>query len=94
MKAQAVVRLRFPSEELMSTVLKALEPETRSMPTARSRVQMEGKNNELTLKFEAKDTSALRAIINSYLGQTSMVIDILKLIEKSPGYFVEPEEKS
>jgi KEOPS complex subunit Pcc1 len=82
MNAKALVRLRFPSEEFLSVVLKTLGPEIKSMPTTRSRVQMEGKDNELTLKFEAKDTSALRAIINSYLRQTRMVIETIELIEK------------
>lgn len=82
MKAQALIRLKFPSKELLSIVLRALEPETKSMQTARSRVQMKGRNNELTLKFEANDTSALRAAINSYLRLTAVVIDTLGLIEK------------
>ena len=82
MKAQALVRLKFPSEELLSIVLGSLEPETRSMQTPRSRIQMKGRNNELTIKFEANDTSALRAAMNSHLRLTGAVIDTLALIEK------------
>ena len=81
MKAQAVVRLRFPSEELLSIVLRALEPEAKSMPTPRSRVQIAGRSNELTLKFEAKDTSALRAAINSYLHWILLTRDVIESLE-------------
>lgn len=81
MKAQAIVRLRFPSEEILSTVLRALEPETKNMPTSRSRVQMEGTSNELTLKFEARDTSALRAAINSYLHWIALIDETCSVLQ-------------
>jgi len=78
MKAQAVIHLNFSSEKQLKVVLEALKPETRSPPTRRSKVQMKGEGNSLTLSFKASDTSALRATINSYLRQTSLVVDILK----------------
>ncbi len=82
MKAQAVIRLNFSSEKQLKVVLEALKPETRSPSTRRSKVQMKGEGNILTVNFKARDTSALRAAINSYLRQTSMLIDLLKLIEE------------
>ena len=81
MKAQAVIRLNFSSEKQLKVVLEALKPETISPSTRRSKVQMKGEGNSLTLNFKARDTSALRATINSYLRQTSMLIDVLRLIE-------------
>jgi len=78
MKAQAIIRLNFSSEKQLKVVLEALKPETRSPPTRRSKVQMKREGNSLTLSFKASDTSALRAAINSYLRQTSLVVDILK----------------
>ena len=83
MKAQAIIRLNFSSEKQLKILLEALKPETKTQPTHRSKVQMKSEGNSLTLKFEAKDTSALRAAINSYLRQTSMLIEIIGLIEKS-----------
>jgi len=83
MKAKAIIRLNFSSEKQLKILLEALKPETKTPPTRRSKVQMKGEGNSLTLKFEAKDTSAIRAAINSYLRQTSMLIEIIGLIEKS-----------
>jgi len=81
MKAQAIIRLNFSSEKQLKVVLEALKPETKPPATRRSKVQMRGEGNSLTLNFKARDTSALRAAINSYLRQTSMAINVLKLIE-------------
>ena len=69
MKANATIRLRFPTIHQLSAVFKAMEPETRSPVTSRSKVTVIKEDEALTLKlvFEAKDTSALRAAVNSYL---------------------------
>ncbi|KPV64306.1 MAG: Transcription factor Pcc1 [Candidatus Bathyarchaeota archaeon BA2] len=83
MKAQAVIRLNFSSKKQLKVVLEALKPETRTAQTRRSKVHVKGEGSKLTLSFEATDTSALRAAINSYLRQTSMVIDVLRLIDVS-----------
>lgn len=75
MKAHAVIHLKFPSEKHLTIMLKALEPETRSAPTTRSQVQVKGEGNSLTLDFKARDTSALRAAINSYLHWIALIND-------------------
>ena len=67
MKAQAIIRLIFSSEKQLKVVLEALKPETRTPATRRSKVQIKGEGNSLTLSFKARDTSALRAAVNSYL---------------------------
>jgi len=69
MNATATIRLRFPTKQQLSAVFKALEPETRSPVTSRSKVTIIKEDEALTLKlvFETKDTSALRAAVNSYL---------------------------
>ena len=82
MKAQAIIRLNFSSEKQLKVVLEALKPETKTPSTRRSKVQMKGEGNSLTLNFKARDTSALRAAINSYLRQTSMTISLLKLMDE------------
>jgi len=81
MKAQAIIRLSFSSEKQLKVVLEALKPETTSPSTRRSKVQMKDEGNSLTLNFKARDTSALRAAVNSYLRQISMVINVQRLIE-------------
>ena len=82
MKTQAIICLSFSSEKQMKVVLEALKPETKTSATRRSKVQIKSEGNKLTLKFKSRDTSALRAAINSYLRQVSMLVDLLKLVEK------------
>ncbi len=81
MKASAVICLRFSSEEHAKIVLRALEPETKTMPTTRSEVEIEGDGRSLTIRFEAKDTSALRASINSYLRWISLINDARSVLQ-------------
>jgi len=82
MKARAVVRLRFQSEDHLDVVLKALKPETEKPLTSRSRVHIRGEGKVLTLVFEARDTSALRAVTNSYLRWVALVNDTRSVVEK------------
>lgn len=81
MKACAIVRLKFPSERHLSTVLNALKPETESAMTERARVQLQSEGNSLTLRFEASDTSALRAALNSYLHLIAVVNETCSVLE-------------
>lgn len=81
MRKQATVNLNFPSEKRMKIVLHALQPETRISSTTRSKVQAEGAGNRLKLIFEAKDTSALRAALNSYLRWIVVINDTCTVIE-------------
>lgn len=65
----------------MESVFKALEPETRASLTRRSRVKMMGEGNILRLTFEATDTSALRAAVNSYLHWIILTREVLDSLE-------------
>ncbi len=84
MKANAAVNLRFPSPKNLKTVLRALEPEAEIPATSRCKVRVKGENTMLTLRFEARDISALRASINSYLRTVNMLINVLKLMDRLP----------
>lgn len=81
MKARAIVRLNFPSEDHLDVVLKALKPEIEKPLTSRSRVNIKGEGKVLTLIFEAQDTSALRALTNSYLRWVALVNDTWSVME-------------
>jgi len=81
MSAKASVRLKFQSKEQLESVFKALEPETRSSVTRRSRVKMAREGNILNLTFEASDTSALRAAMNSYLHWILLTRDVIESLE-------------
>ncbi len=85
MSATATIRLRFPTKQQLLAVFKALEPETRSTVTDRSKVTI-AKNDGalmLTLVFTAKDTSALRAAVNSYLHWARLTMDALESVGPS-----------
>jgi tRNA threonylcarbamoyladenosine modification (KEOPS) complex Pcc1 subunit len=68
MSATATIRMKFPKKRQLSAIFDALKPETDTTLTTRSKVRIRKEDKEtLTLFFEAKDTSALRAALNSYL---------------------------
>ena len=81
MGGEAIINLRFSSEKQLKVVLEALKPETKTSPTRRSRVHIKGEGKSLTLNFEAADTSALRAAINSYLRWIYLTKTILKSVD-------------
>jgi tRNA threonylcarbamoyladenosine modification (KEOPS) complex Pcc1 subunit len=81
MKTQATIRLRFTAQKNLNAVLKALAPETLKPATNRSLVKIKGESNVLILRFKAADTSALRAVINSYLHWVLLATDTLSKLE-------------
>lgn len=81
MKAQAIVRLAFSSERQLNVILQALKPETETSSTTRSRVEITVEDNFLVLVFMAKDTSALRASMNSYLRLVGVAMNLKKLAD-------------
>jgi len=82
MKANAVLRLKFPSQRHLEIIFKALLPEVRKPPTMRSRAFLEKEDTFLILKIEAKDTVALRAAVNAYLRWIDSIINTLGVLEK------------
>jgi tRNA threonylcarbamoyladenosine modification (KEOPS) complex Pcc1 subunit len=81
MKAQAVIRLNLSSEKQLKAVLEALKPETETSTTSRSKVDMKTENQTLILDFRAKDTSALRAAMNSYLRLIVVAMNLQTFME-------------
>jgi tRNA threonylcarbamoyladenosine modification (KEOPS) complex Pcc1 subunit len=60
--------------------MKTLSPETKSA-SSRSRVRIDSTDGVLTLEFRASDTSALRAVVNSYLNWVLLVSDTFSRLE-------------
>ncbi|MEM3699364.1 MAG: KEOPS complex subunit Pcc1 [Candidatus Bathyarchaeia archaeon] len=83
MKAKAVVRLKFPSKRHLDIFLKALEPEVKKPATARSKANIESKENFLVLRVEARDTVALRATLNAFLRWINSVANVLEVLENA-----------
>jgi tRNA threonylcarbamoyladenosine modification (KEOPS) complex Pcc1 subunit len=81
MSAKASIRLKFRSKEQIESIFKALEPETRAPVSSRSKVNMTIDGDALILAFEAQDTSALRAAINSYLHWILLTREVLESLE-------------
>ena len=63
-KAKVTISL---GKSLVSSVEKALRPETESPSSDRSSTVIEVMDDEIVITTEASDTSALRASLNSYL---------------------------
>jgi len=82
MKANAVLRLKFPSQRHLEIIFKALLPEVRKPPTMRSQASLEKEDTFLVLKIEAKDTVALRATVNAYLRWIDSIRNVLGVLEK------------
>lgn len=75
MKRNATIQIELPTEKLAQLLLTALQPEAKKSATSRSRVFVESRDKILILQIEAKDTSALRATLNSYLRWIALVRD-------------------
>lgn len=83
MSATATVRLKFRRREQVSAIFEALEPETRTTVSSRSKVSVKKEDETLVLTFEAKDTSALRAALNSYLHWIRLARDVLDNVSRN-----------
>jgi len=73
----------MPSEAASRIVQEALEPETKAAAAHRSRVKINREGNAVTLLFEADDTTALRASVNSYLSWLKLLMDLCASFEKT-----------
>jgi len=77
----ANVRLKFASERDLSVVLEAVSPEVARPATSRSHVSIARADSALIFRFVARDTSALRAIVNSYMHWIKLVTDTYSWLE-------------
>ena len=81
-RTSATVRVNLPSEKASRIIHEALVPETKTAATNRSRVRLGREGNVVTLFFEAEDTTALRASMNSYLSWLKLLRDLCASFEK------------
>ncbi|MBS7605180.1 MAG: KEOPS complex subunit Pcc1 [Candidatus Bathyarchaeia archaeon] len=80
--AYATLRIKYPSEREAEIIYKAIRPETRVVLRYRTKVNVSRSGEYITLTFEAKDTVALRASINSYLSWIISLKSIYDFLEK------------
>lgn len=65
---------------LVEPILKALKPETLSLPSRRVAVRIYRIADKIVLEFKARDLTALRAALNSYLRWFSAVQKTLETV--------------
>ncbi|MEM2927009.1 MAG: KEOPS complex subunit Pcc1 [Candidatus Bathyarchaeia archaeon] len=82
MDAKAIIAIDFEDEDCLKGALKALAPETLHAISSRSNVKIRLEGRSLILEFSARDSTALRAAMNSYL-RWILTIKELNLIVKS-----------
>jgi KEOPS complex subunit Pcc1 len=80
-KALAIVKVNLPSERISETIQRALEPETMTSLTDRSKMKLSREGKTVVLVFEADDTTALRASMNSYLSWLHLLLDLCNSLE-------------
>jgi tRNA threonylcarbamoyladenosine modification (KEOPS) complex Pcc1 subunit len=79
--AKATVYLKIKSEKQLLTLFDALTPEINTKVNRRCNVNLKQIDEFLILMFEAEDTAALRAMLNTYLRWIHSSLNILQVIE-------------
>jgi tRNA threonylcarbamoyladenosine modification (KEOPS) complex Pcc1 subunit len=78
--ASSIIEIEFASVSETEAVLSALLPEVKGSKTRRSEIEVEMEGKVLILKIIARDTTALRAICNSYLRWIATIIEVNRLV--------------
>ncbi len=81
MRANATVNMKMPSERHAELIAKSLEPEINDQHAARSMLGLERDGSFLVLKTRARDTTALRASLNTYLRWVDSTLRVLEILE-------------
>lgn len=81
-RAYAILRIKYSSEREAEVIYKAIQPETKATLKYRTNVSVLRNSRYIILTFEARDTTALRASINSYLSWVISLKNIYDFLEK------------
>jgi KEOPS complex subunit Pcc1 len=84
-KASSEICVMFPSLKGVRVVCQSLKSEIGTQLTSRSKTKIEYNEKNIVLSIEAKDTTALRASINSYLNWFILLRDVLRCLIKYEG---------
>jgi tRNA threonylcarbamoyladenosine modification (KEOPS) complex Pcc1 subunit len=88
-RANASLRIGFKSQKQMRAIADALRPEANHPARARGRVRIIIRGRRLTLHFEAKNSTTLRAMMTSYLRMIAASLkacDALIELERSSAF--------
>jgi KEOPS complex subunit Pcc1 len=78
-KTKAIVRLKL-SKQQRQMILTSLKPEVSNSASHRSQTNLYTKKGLVILEIEAKDTTALRASLNSYLRWMSSILSVFETL--------------
>jgi tRNA threonylcarbamoyladenosine modification (KEOPS) complex Pcc1 subunit len=79
-RAKANIRLKIRSQEQLTTLLQALDPEAKATVTRRAKVKLEKEGLFLVLTVDAEDAVALRSALNAYLRWIETAINVIDLV--------------
>ncbi|MEM1586867.1 MAG: KEOPS complex subunit Pcc1 [Candidatus Bathyarchaeia archaeon] len=80
--AYAILRIKYPSEREAEVIYRAIHPETKVTLKYRTKVNVLRDGEYIMLTFEARDTTALRASVNSYLSWIISLKNVYDFLEK------------
>ena len=78
LKHEAVLRLPLPGAKIAEAVLRALRPEAERPPTGRFSASVALEGSTLMICIRARDTSSLRAAINSFMSWARAVVSVCR----------------
>ncbi|WP_297535063.1 KEOPS complex subunit Pcc1 [Thermococcus sp.] len=76
---EGVIELTFPDGETARVVYESVLYEHKTVPYRRSRIEFLLDGRKIVIRFLAKDNSALRGTLNSYLRWIKVAIDSLEV---------------
>ncbi|MFH0847902.1 MAG: KEOPS complex subunit Pcc1 [archaeon] len=90
MRTKAEISIPLTSRKEAQSILQALNPETRISFGPRSKVNLRLKGRSLQIIAAAKDVTALRAILNSYLRWISGCSETISTVKETYATQREP----
>ena len=76
---EGLIEISFPDEETARVVYESVLYEHESVPYRRSRIEFLREGNTVIIRFLARDNSALRGTLNSYLRWIKVAMDSLEV---------------
>ena len=77
----AKIILRPGSRRMANAVFRAIEPEARSAPTGRSKIEVSMRRSALEISILSRDLSSMRAAVNTFLRLASACQGALEALE-------------
>ncbi|HHI00493.1 MAG: hypothetical protein J7J97_02500 [Thermococcus sp.] len=76
---RGVIEIEFPNDEIAKIVYESVLFEHKTVPYRRSKMNFSLRENKVVMEFLAKDNSALRGTLNSYLRWIKVALDVVEL---------------